>query len=225
MGDPIVFRDSPLGQYLQENAAGDSDWGIDSPIQGGRRIQNHGLSQTYDLSTNRNMHREAKRHTSQPNFGPPLSLGYNSRLLTPRPVCAGNVHETKRAKFKLLFSSAFSTRLTPVEDQHFIERFRYLICSSHLLGDNITVSLYKSDKKEVSEAVKKSLRSLGYDATKSSKRQWVGGSGCVMIIVILINWALKSKNKNEQDTDENSRWFIAFSISVTTAFYLYAYTV
>ena len=62
---------------------------------------------------------------------------------------------------------AFSTALPIQEENQFEERFKYLLCTSHLLNDTLSIYFYDSKKPSIVE-----LREAGLYAAGLSRRNF-----------------------------------------------------
>ena len=126
---------------------------------------------------------------------------------THRPLITADYASSTHSRFQALFSTALSPRLSPRENARFIDRFRYVICTSQLLSENIVSTQHNKLKADVSEQE-------GWDTRKAAK-YWMGSGGCVLLLSVIITWAMKSDRLKE-------RRLSTLVLSLLLALYLYA---
>lgn len=108
----------------------------------------------------------------------------------PLPLLLNEGLELRRHRFKNLVYSALQSKLRDDENQHFLERFRYLLVSSHLL-ENL-ISVYKSSKPKNNRKRDILFNDEGpWSIVRTHRRYWVGGGGCIVVIVVLLSWQVK----------------------------------
>ncbi|OLL22203.1 hypothetical protein NEOLI_003455 [Neolecta irregularis DAH-3] len=125
----------------------------------------------------------------------------------------------KKAKFQALFSAATNPRLSPPENNRFLERFRYVLCTSQLLNDHVSVSLYcRRLGEEPLFGDSGDWSVLAPNSTHAGK-YWIGSGGCILVITLLIAWALRTRGNALHG---KIRLIGSLVLSLTMALYLYA---
>jgi hypothetical protein len=98
-----------------------------------------------------------------------------------------------------------------LEDKRFLERFRYVICTSQLLGDQVSVSLYDRDiGNEPLFGDDGVYATIGRRKMEPTATYWIGSGGCVLVIALLMTWAMKHPKLRILSSKE--RWTSAFAL-------------
>ncbi|CCG81672.1 Putative uncharacterized protein [Taphrina deformans PYCC 5710] len=111
-----------------------------------------------------------------------------------------------------------SPKLSPREASRFVDRFRYIICTSQLLSETLALSEY--DKKSHG-IVTLQLDDGGqgrWDTRKAAK-YWMGSGGCVLLVSLLISWALRAP---ERGISAKARDTATLTLTLLMALFLYA---
>lgn len=118
----------------------------------------------------------------------------------PLPLLLNEGSELTRQRFKNLVRKALQSRLRDGENQHFLERFRYVIVSSHLLDGAISVHR----RNEIGPKDRKRDILFGdegpWDIIRTTRKYWVGGGGCIIVVVVLLSWQIKHMARVESET-------------------------
>ncbi|KAG4305836.1 hypothetical protein PORY_000746 [Pneumocystis oryctolagi] len=116
-----------------------------------------------------------------------------------------------------LVSTFLKTYLSEAEKSMFLERFRYIICTSQLLNENVSPSLYHSQQSSTSykKNSHKSLRMLIQSAKK-----WFFSGGCIVALIFSIKWSFK---KDIYQINKKLKYFSTFLICVITMSLAYVY--
>lgn len=146
---------------------------------------------------------------------------YRTRLRhtpTHRPLITAAQASSTHSRFQALFSTALSPRVSPRECSRFIDRFRYVICTSQLLSENIVHSDANKRKNELSTYQFEDGEQGKWDSRKAAK-YWMGSGGCIVLISMMIVWALRSSNRGIPSTAKSSATLV---LALLLALYLYA---
>ena len=106
-----------------------------------------------------------------------------------------------------------SSHVPPPETARFQERLRYIICSSQLLSEKITPSLYLDTS---------AVDHVDLLIRKRTLRYWIGTGGCVIVVVLLISWTLRPGSGSK---GAKARSLAILALGLLIAVYLYAHTV
>jgi hypothetical protein len=109
--------------------------------------------------------------------------------------------------------TSFSSHLPPPETARFQERLRYIICTSQLLSEKVTPSLFPDLPPD---------EHLNLLLPKRTIRYWIGTGGCVIVVALLISWTLRDGSGSKQAKARN---LAALAVGLLIAVYLYAHTV
>ncbi|EWC44937.1 hypothetical protein DRE_00996 [Drechslerella stenobrocha 248] len=124
--EPLVFRDSPLAEYLEgegENLV-DLDWSMEP-------------------SDSNDARSSSRSPSPRPlNFAPSLAIAPKARKKSLRPLQIRNPQWYRRANLKDVLSGGLKSRLATGENLQFIERFRYILVASQLLNEQASVANY-----------------------------------------------------------------------------------
>ncbi|KAI9784133.1 MAG: hypothetical protein M1839_002637 [Geoglossum umbratile] len=118
--ESIIFKDSPLAEYLEGEGAGDSEW---APSQ----------TESGEPSS-------PEVQSFAPHGPPSIPARFRERWAKPPRLKAP--HKTAVARLHDTFSRAINSRLRRAENARFLEQFRYIIVASQLLNEHINVSHY-----------------------------------------------------------------------------------
>jgi hypothetical protein len=100
----------------------------------------------------------------------------------------------------------------PPQTVRFQERLRYIICTSQLLSEKITPSLYPDNASDDPLDL----------YSKRKLRYWVGSGGCVIVVALLISWTSRVEGESRELKARN---LAALAMGLLIAVYLYAHTV
>jgi len=90
---------------------------------------------------------------------------------------------------------------------------RYIICTSQLLSEKITPSLYPDSPIDDNVDILFRKRTLRY---------WIGTGGCVIVVALLVSWTLRNGTGSKEAKARN---LAALAVGLLIAVYLYAHTV
>ena len=135
-----------------------------------------------------------------------------------RPIRTCSAESMRKAKFTQLLVSAFTPTLSPSENHQFLERFRYVLCTSQLLEDHVSVSTY-SRHTVFEDKVRDWTSGIKSSSNNRRKKLWIGGGGCVLVVALLVTWAIKNPRLS---TSHHAS--LAFMVCICVAMYLYAHT-
>jgi len=125
----------------------------------------------------------------------PSSLSLNPRLAS-KSLKGLHLHEPgwrRRNYFYEVFSKLANARLSRSENARFLERFRYIIVASQLLGQHINVSHYNRRSNDLpppqpTDDDSDSTASFGPRFSKA--RYWAGNGLCMGIVTVILGWLL-----------------------------------
>ncbi|CAG8518876.1 15086_t:CDS:2 [Rhizophagus irregularis] len=111
---------------------------------------------------------------------------------------------------------AFSTALPIQEENQFEERFKYLLCTSHLLNDTLSIYFYDSKKPSITE-----LRESGLYAGGLSRRNFeVLFSAVIGLTIVFLTWLIHDAEAKDFRTTM-IRLPAAFLLAMFASFFLY----
>ncbi|CAG8465024.1 7815_t:CDS:2 [Funneliformis caledonium] len=114
------------------------------------------------------------------------------------------------------FKEAFSTALPIQEENQFEERFKYLLCTSHLLNDTLSIYFYDSKKPSIVE-----LRDAGLYAGGLSRRNFeVLFSAVIGLTIVFLTWLIHDVEAKDLKTTM-IRLPAAFLLAMFASFFLY----
>ncbi|KAF8469619.1 Mysoin-binding motif of peroxisomes-domain-containing protein [Kalaharituber pfeilii] len=116
--EPIIYRDTPLAEYLEGNGENSNDWGVDPS--------------TFVEPMDANLSFAPNSFSTHPRLN-------SKRLKSLRLHGPG---WRRRNYLYELFSKFADSHLSRSENARFLERFRYIIVASQLLSEHINVSHY-----------------------------------------------------------------------------------
>jgi len=105
----------------------------------------------------------------------------------------------------------------PPETARFQERLRYIICTSQLLSEKPTPSLYPPGGSLLTED-----DYIDLFTRRRPLRYWIGTGGCVSVVALLVSWTLR---EGTQLKEARARNLAALALGLLIAVYLYAHTV
>ncbi|RIA97445.1 Mysoin-binding motif of peroxisomes-domain-containing protein [Glomus cerebriforme] len=111
---------------------------------------------------------------------------------------------------------AFSTALPIQEENQFEERFKYLLCTSHLLNDTLSIYFYDSKKPSSAE-----IREAGLYAGGLSRRNFeVLFSAVIGLTIVFLTWLIHDVEAKDFRTTM-IRLPAAFLLAMFASFFLY----
>ncbi|KAK9474917.1 Mysoin-binding motif of peroxisomes-domain-containing protein [Dipodascopsis tothii] len=113
----------------------------------------------------------------------------------------------RRHRFHRLFSTPLEKRITPRENAQFLERFRYVLVTSQLLSETVSVLLYD--------------RKTGDDGRTLNAR-WIGSGGFVVVVAALLSWFLRSGGR-QPATSARGRVLAGLVVVMSVSLFLYAH--
>ncbi|KAG5513537.1 hypothetical protein PMAC_000969 [Pneumocystis sp. 'macacae'] len=158
MGEAIIFKNTPLGNYFEGKLNSFFLVKIDKTI----------FHSYYAFQ-------QQQRNKKKGNM---------------RPEVIFFSDQSQALFFKLysLFSAFLKTYLSDTEKSMFLERFHYIICTSQLLNENISPSLYHSQQSSID------YKKRDYLLLKKiifNVKHWVVSSGCIVVLAFGIKWCFK----------------------------------
>jgi hypothetical protein len=105
--------------------------------------------------------------------------------------------------------TSFSSHVPPPETARFQERLRYIICTSQLLSEKITPSLYPNVQTKSDFAELHRIRTTKY---------WAGTGGCVIVVALLISWTLRDTTRTKAAKPRNIA-ALAIGLLIAVCFY------
>lgn len=126
----------------------------------------------------------------------PSSLSLNPRLAA-KGLKSLHLHGPgwrRRNYLYELFSKLADARLSRSENSRFLERFRYIIVASQLLGEHINVSHYnrRSGDSLPSQLTDNDNDSTAFFGPRFAKaRYWAGNGLCMGIVTVILGWVLR----------------------------------
>jgi hypothetical protein len=223
MPEALVDRLSPLGEFLEGShpkqvvlmMAGtgtyEGDWGFSTESEENENEESEEGSVGAE---------EGRR-----DFAPPNRIPVTRGL---KPLFMGDNHVSQPSKIYHLFTvqhpvssrqcllcgqTAFSLHVPPPETARFQERLRYVICTSQLLSEKSTPSLYPESP--TNDPLDTLLR-------RGTTRYWIGTGGCIIVVALLVSWTLRDPPTSKIARAKN---LAAFALGALIAVYLYAHTV
>ena len=133
-----------------------------------------------------------------------------------RPIRTCSAESMRKAKFTQLLVSAFTPTLSPCENHQFLERFRFVLCTSQLLEDHVSVTMYS--RHTVFEDKVRDWTSGSKSSSNKRKKLWIGSGGCVLVVALLVTWAIKNPR-----IGTSHQASLAFMVCICVAMYLYAH--
>lgn len=147
-------------------------------------------------------------------------------VLSSSAIDGESLIQKQRSQF--MFKIGLSSKPSVTESTKFLERFRYLLVSSQLLDKQFVVSIYRTPKdispqrkqhagqvKNVSRTKIRRIISM-LNSAGSAAGKWKTSSGCVMVLIVILAWALKHHRIKQEHTAWLALGFITF-------LYLYSY--
>ncbi|KAK9456818.1 Mysoin-binding motif of peroxisomes-domain-containing protein [Dipodascopsis uninucleata] len=219
--EPVIFMDSPLGEYLKGTNDGDEIFDQDTrrthsdeltPLATTKRINtvNQLRSDSFGLSSEASssesvpstpdLERRRRRQSSDTK----TSDESNDRNRSRQPLLFKNERKMRKMRFDFLFSSPLRRKLGDHENSRYLERFRYILVTSQLLTENISVSIWptsdfmdKQEENRVSDE-QNARENRRFDiinyGSLSKMGYWAGAGGFVLVVAVLFNWLLRSRS-------------------------------
>jgi len=194
----LVEEGSPQDTYLKSVGVYESDWGPEMK------------------------HADADaKHSPLTSISGSPSPRHFDRCTKPIPLKLTDERFRRRARFQALFAAAANPNLPKRENTQFLERFRYVICTSQLMDEDVSVSSFH--RRRGHEPL------FGDDGPwpaigtfKQRGQYWIGGGGCVIVIALLLAWAIR---EYDTTTFGSVKGTVAFTLSLLVALFLFAHTV
>jgi hypothetical protein len=203
----VIFENTPMADYLQQaDNPGMADWGLDDEYDfdssdedllqsyEGRRsyekdpnveenLRRIDEEDEYDTDTNtENVSSPEQQPSQHPQSHPQNTQRKHRRFASTsaiQPLHSANENLMKRERFQLLLAGALRQSLPLVENNRFLEKFRYIVVTSQLLSEQPPVSSktpnFPDDKDLLPETT------------------WATSGGCVVVVVGLFSWAVRKK--------------------------------
>ncbi|KAJ6258647.1 hypothetical protein Dda_6695 [Drechslerella dactyloides] len=143
--EPLVFRDSPLAEYLEGDSSTFPSFLLDQPLTQrtpGEGESLAGLDWSMEPSDNNESSSTRSSSPHMPNFAPPSTIAPKARKKSLRPLHIQNPQWYRRANLNNVLSGGLKSRLASGENLQFIERFRYVLVASQLLNEQASVANY-----------------------------------------------------------------------------------
>ncbi|KAK9256108.1 Mysoin-binding motif of peroxisomes-domain-containing protein [Lipomyces tetrasporus] len=224
----VVYRNSPLGEYLK--ASGEDvptdievseDW---DPSAGSATkftrfapsIVKHPTVSSTSLATTAG---KAKRKTA-------IFNGSNTEL---KPLLLGNESSMKKLRFHFLFAAPLKRRLGPQENSRFLERFRYVLVTSQLLEENVSVAAFGRSEDPGDHFQSRFLDS----SSKSSKgnrsylgagtKHWVGSGGFIVVVAVLFSWFVRGGDRLISGVGTKCKLLVGMVVGLSVSLFFYAH--
>lgn len=156
----------------------------------------------------------------RPGPGPTGSDRTKSQQHEPfhRTLIMADRASSRHSRFQTLFSTAMSPRLSPRESSRFVDRFRYVICTSQLLSESIVASEYRKSTGDIATFQLDSGEQAQWDSRKAAKH-WMGSGGCVLLVTLVLTWALRAPDRGIEPKTRASATLV---LSLAMCLFLYA---
>lgn len=140
---------------------------------------------------------------------------------THRSLITADQAASKHSRFQALFETAMSSRLPPRESARFVDKFRYIICTSQLLSESVSASdvVKKISSRDGITNFQFANGIQGQWDSRRAAKHWMGSGGCIILVSILITWAMQRPDRGVPATAKASA---AMAVSLLAALYLYA---
>ncbi|KAK9484512.1 Mysoin-binding motif of peroxisomes-domain-containing protein [Lipomyces starkeyi] len=225
----VVYNDSPLGEYLK--AAGEDiatatelaeEWdpSAEPPTKFARFALSGVKHPTISNSSGPATAGKATRRTA-------VFHGSNTEL---KPLALGNERSMRKLRFQFLFAAPLKRRLSPRENSHFLERFRYVLVTSQLLDENVPISAFgRSDDNEgnldsdfLDERNSKSKKGTRSDLG-SGTRYWVGSGGCIVVVAVLFAWFFRGCDRLISGVGTKCKLLVGMVIGLSVSLFYYSH--
>ncbi|ORY81942.1 hypothetical protein BCR37DRAFT_413658 [Protomyces lactucae-debilis] len=146
---------------------------------------------------------------TQTDFAPPSSASsvapwpsktrFGSAQVT-RPLRLTPTTGGKQGRFQALFETALSPRVPVRESARFLERFRYVLCTSQLLADKVLAvqQQQQGPQRRLGRSELRAPSNFQFDADEQATwderrvaKYWMGSGGCVLLVSLLLVWSNK----------------------------------
>ncbi|KAK9464896.1 Mysoin-binding motif of peroxisomes-domain-containing protein [Lipomyces arxii] len=213
--EQVVFKDSPLGDYFTES-------GDDITINGSQQLTPT-VSEGWESSASE----VSLPVISDQEFSvvkditPKVSnksqfKGSNTEL---KPLILGNEHSMRRLRFQYLFTTPLRKKLGPRENSRFLERFRYILVTSQLLHENVSV-FSRGRKLDDGSELFPSEKAQKVLTARNATRYWAGSGGCIVVIAILFSWLLRS---GDRYASAKCRLLVSLVLVTSVSLFFYAH--
>ncbi|KTW29258.1 hypothetical protein T552_01213 [Pneumocystis carinii B80] len=187
MAETVIFKNTPLGDYIKDIKQGDD---VESKIKS--------IFQSYYTSQVRQRSRKRRYLSSEMKYFSDKSYSLVVKVYS-------------------LFSEFLSIYLSETEKSQFIERFRYIICTSQLLNENISPSLYQPQQTSIND---KKSKNILFGIIADDSLYWSISGIFIVVLALVTSWKLKS---NIYGINRGVGYFFVFIISIIVAVFLYIY--
>ncbi|KAK9324600.1 Mysoin-binding motif of peroxisomes-domain-containing protein [Lipomyces orientalis] len=224
----VVYRNSPLGEYLKAsgedvptNSEVSEDW---DPSAGSATkftrfapsVVDHPTVSRTSCPTTAG---KAKRKTA-------IFNGSNTEL---KPLLLGNESSMKKLRFHFLFAAPLKRRLGPQENSRFLERFRYVLVTSQLLEENVSVAAFgrsedpgdhfESQFLDSSSKSRKGNRTYLGGGTK----HWAGSGGFIVVVAVLFSWFIRGGDRLISGAGTKCKLLIGMVVGLSVSLFFYAH--
>ncbi|KAF3933963.1 hypothetical protein ABW19_dt0207690 [Dactylella cylindrospora] len=208
--ESLVFRDSPLAEYLEGEGEHEADWSAVA-------------SDNTDASSTSSI-------PPPLNFAPPSTLAPRARKKSLRPLEIQQPGWYRSTKLKEVLSGGLKSRLAAGENLQFVERFRYVLVASQLLNEQASVANYDYVK-DASPTSKGRLSPGSGLVTPFPVVAWFGSpsprfytymAASIIVLSILVSW-LSRGGAERKLTFGKSRTTITLLLTMVLALLVFAH--
>ncbi|KAK6498999.1 hypothetical protein TWF481_011569 [Arthrobotrys musiformis] len=205
--EALVFRDTPLAQYL-EGEGEPGDW--------------------IDPSDNNDASSRNSPYLQPQNFAPSSLIIPKTRKRALRPLQIQNSGWYEKANLRQVLSGGLKSRLAAGENLQFVERFRYILVASQLLNEQASVANY--DGRDISSLPTPSTAGPPSDNNPFTIVTWFGTPGprfyaytaaSIVILSILISYLSRGGSERKMAFGK-SRAAITLMLSMVLALLVFA---
>lgn len=184
-------------------------------------LEDVGEAESLDDFESASVRRPLVRAQTAPCNGNIRMRPQSQRGASQRTLITANQASSRRSRFQALFETAMSPRLSPRESARFVDKFRYIICTSQLLSDNIVASdvVRKTTSRDGLTSFQFADGQQGQWDSRRAAKHWMGSGGCIILVSILVTWAVRKPGRGLPPTAKASA---AVAVSLLVALYLYA---
>lgn len=226
----VIFENTPMADYLQQaDNPGMSDWGLDDDYDFDSSdedlLQSYEGRRSYEKDPKveeslRRIDEEVEYETDSDRENSPLAPPKNQQqsqfsqhkhrrfasTSVIQPLHSANENIMKRERFQLLLAGALRQSLPLVENNRFLEKFRYIVVTSQLLSEQPPMSSKTPNFPD--------------DRDLLPETTWVTSGGCVVVVVGLFSWAVRKKAIFEG----KARAMASFVATLCLVIFMYAHS-